>query len=163
MTARDRVGLFGTGVMARGIARLCLENGFDVIVQSGSDGRAEELAASLGGDDARVSTNRDDVAGCSIFVEATVEEMEPKRRALGLAEEVLPPDALMASTTSSLSITDLAAALRRPGRMIGLHFFNPVHRMPLVEVVTGLRTDEPAVAVARRFVHALGKRPLRVP
>jgi 3-hydroxybutyryl-CoA dehydrogenase len=162
MAASGRVGLFGTGVMANGIAVLCLENNLDVVLLSGSAKRAEAMAESLGDGD-RVSTDPAKLAGCSMFLEATTEAVEPKARALRAAEELLPPDAVLASTTSSLSITALGAALERPERMIGLHFFNPVNRMPLVEVVAGLRTDQTAVGRGRDFVHALGKRPLWVP
>ncbi len=161
----DRIGLFGTGVMARGIAALCLQNAMGVVILSGSPDRAEALAASLSeqAPDGAVSTDPTDLQGCSLFLEATVEEAESKIRALQRVEAGLPPAAVMASSTSSLSITALASALREPARMIGLHFFNPVHRMPLVEVVAGLRCDPEAVGAGRDFAHALGKRPLRVP
>ena len=133
-----------------------------MVVLSGSAERAEGLAEALGGGD-RVSTDPGLLPDCSTFLEATTEAMEPKVQALRAAEERLPSDAVLASTTSSLSITALGAALARPERMIGLHFFNPVGRMPLVEVVAGLRTDQAAVGRGREFVHTLGKRPLGVP
>ena len=162
MPARGGIGLFGTGVMARGIAALCLENGLFVVLMSASPPRAADLADSLQAN-GTVSTDPDDLRTCSLFLEATVEALDPKARALRVGEERLPEDAILASTTSSLSITELASCLRRPERMIGLHFFNPVHRMPLVEVVAGLRTDRSALERGRDFAHALGKRPLRVP
>jgi 3-hydroxybutyryl-CoA dehydrogenase len=162
MPSLDRIGLFGTGVMARGIAELCLDNGIAVVVRSASQERAEALADSLS-DKGKISTDPADLAGCLLFLEATVEAVEPKVAALRAAEELLPPGAVVASTTSSLSITALAGGLRRPERMIGLHFFNPVARMPLVEVVAGLRTEPEAVSIGRDFAHSLGKRPLRVP
>ncbi|HJP65700.1 MAG TPA: 3-hydroxyacyl-CoA dehydrogenase family protein [Actinomycetota bacterium] len=161
MATPERIGLFGTGVMARGIAELCLSNAISVVVRSASPERAESFAASLDG--AVVSTDPGDLEGCALFLEATVEAMEPKTEALCSAERLLPPDAVIASTTSSLSITALAAALQGPERMIGLHFFNPVARMPLVEVVAGIRTEPAAVARGRELAHALGKRPLTVP
>jgi 3-hydroxybutyryl-CoA dehydrogenase len=110
-----------------------------------------------------VTTDPESLRECSLFLEATVEDHRPKIEALVRAERLLSEDAVLASTTSSLSITALAACLDRPERMIGLHFFNPVHRMPLVEVVAGLRTGSAAVERGRTFAHALGKRPLRVP
>jgi 3-hydroxybutyryl-CoA dehydrogenase len=158
-----RIGIFGTGVMAKGIARLCLSNEMGVVLLSATPGRAEDAADELAGEGSRASTDPDALAGCGLFLEATVEEYEPKFAALGLAEQLLPTEAVVASTTSSLSVTELASGLERPERMIGLHFFNPVHRMPLVEVVAGLRTDPAAVERGRDFAHALGKRPLRVP
>jgi 3-hydroxybutyryl-CoA dehydrogenase len=133
-----------------------------LVLLSASPDRAADLAASLQGDGS-VSTDPEDLGRCSLFLEATVEAAEPKVRALRIAEGHLPEDAVLASTTSSLSITALAAALRRPERMMGLHFFNPVDRMPLVEVVAGLRTEQATVDAGRDFVHAVGKRPLRVP
>jgi 3-hydroxybutyryl-CoA dehydrogenase len=159
------VGLFGTGVMARGIAELCLANGLSLVVRSSSEERAAAFRDELveANDAASVSCDPRDLASCDLFLEATVEEFEPKARALRKAEPQLPSDAVMASTTSSLSITALASCLERPERMVGLHFFNPVHRMPLVEVVAGLRTSEEAVQKGRDFAHVLGKRPLRVP
>ena len=159
------IGLFGTGVMARGIAELCLANGLSVVVRSSSDERAASFRDELlsGTDVAEVSCDPRELGRCGLFLEATVEEFEPKAAALREAEPLLPPHALVASTTSSLSITALASCLERPERMVGLHFFNPVHRMPLVEVVAGLRTSEEAVQKGRDFAHALGKRPLRVP
>jgi 3-hydroxybutyryl-CoA dehydrogenase len=163
--AIERVGLFGTGVMARGIAQLCLSNGLGVVLLSAAPGRAEAVSDGLrsANPEAFVSTDRSDLAGCGLLLEATVEELEPKTIALREAEPELAGGAVIASSTSSLSITELASCLRCPGRMIGLHFFNPIHRMPLVEVVAGLRTDGSAVERGRDFAHALGKRPLRVP
>jgi len=163
--ATGQIGLFGTGVMAKGLASLCVANGLDVVLLSGSPARAAALRAEVleANPGAGVSAEPAELKGCSLFLEATVEEIEPKRRALTMAEPLLPPDAVVASATSSLSITELASFLERPERMVGLHFFNPVHRMPLVEVVSGLRTDPAAVERGRDFVHAVGKRPLRVP
>lgn len=149
--------------MATGIARLCLDAGMGVVVLSADRTRADELAVSLTHGSSEVSTDPHDLEACTFFVEATVEAMEPKAAALSVAEDRLPDDVVMASTTSSLPITALAAVLRRPERMIGLHFFNPVHRMPLVEVVAGTRTLAAAVERGREVAHALGKRPLRVP
>src|SRR5437016_4529191 len=165
MRSGERIGVFGTGTMASGIAGLCLTNGLEVVLLSSSSQRADELAAELrsANDGAVVLCDPETLGGCSMFVEATIEEYQQKFRALRVAEALLPDAAVIASTTSSLSITELASCLDRPERMIGLHFFNPVHRMPLVEVVAGLRTELVAVERGRDLAHALGKRPLRVP
>jgi 3-hydroxybutyryl-CoA dehydrogenase len=164
-TADERIGLFGTGVMARGIARLCVSNGLGVVLVSATPDRAATLRDELRDDvpDADVKIGVTQLATCSFFLEATAERYEPKVRALQQAESALPRDAVLASTTSSLSITELASCLQEPERMVGLHFFNPVHRMPLVEVVAGLRTSPNAIESGRAIAHALGKRPLRVP
>jgi 3-hydroxybutyryl-CoA dehydrogenase len=109
-----------------------------------------------------VSAGPKGLAGCSILVEATVESMEAKRPALELAEKRLPTTALMASTTSSFSVTDLAGGLRFPERFLGLHFFNPVDKMRLVEVVAGVRTSAEAEERGAEWARALGKVPVRV-
>ncbi len=158
------MGLFGTGVMARGIAELCLANGFELVVRSASDHRAaafrDELLESNQG--AVVTCDPAELGRCGLLLEATAEDYQRKFDALKEADPLLPAEAVVASTTSSLSITELASTLERPERMVGLHFFNPVHRMPLVEVVAGLRTSQETVERGRRFAHDLGKRPLRV-
>jgi len=159
------VAVYGTGTMARGIARLCASTGRRVVVLSGSAERAErardDLSAEVEGSD--VSADRADASACSVFVEATVEDLETKRRALAEVEPLLDPDALMATTTSSLPITELAVPLERPGRFLGVHFFNPVHRMRLVEVVQGMLTAEEAVDRGMVFARDLGKHPVRIP
>jgi len=159
------IGLFGTGVMANGIAALCLANGLDVVLQSNAPERADALRQELlqASPEAKVSTDIASLSGCQLLLEATVEDLAVKREALSRLEPHLPADAFLATTTSSLSVTELAAALATPERMVGVHFFNPVHRMPLVEIVAGVRTSPEAVEAGRTFAHALGKRPLRVP
>jgi 3-hydroxybutyryl-CoA dehydrogenase len=161
----DRVGVFGTGVMARGIAALCLERGFDVVLASGSTQRAEALRAQLsdeapGGD---VSADPSDLGACSLIVEATVEDLETKGAVLRDIEAGVGAEVVLATTTSALSITELAAGLGRPEMFVGVHFFNPVRKMRLVEVVAGLATGPDAIARCRAFAEALGKVPLTVP
>jgi 3-hydroxybutyryl-CoA dehydrogenase len=160
-----RVAVFGTGVMASGIARLCLSRGRPVSVLSSSPDRAERLAHALRSErpDVAVASGPGELQRCSVFIEATLEDAEAKRTVLSQAEPLLPEDTVMATTTSSLSVTELAATLRRPGRFVGLHFFNPVHRIKLVEVVAGQRTGPDARRLGREFVLELGKRPLEVP
>jgi 3-hydroxyacyl-CoA dehydrogenase/enoyl-CoA hydratase/3-hydroxybutyryl-CoA epimerase len=95
-------------------------------------------------------------------IEAVVENLEVKKKVLAEVEEHVRPDTLIASNTSSLSITEMAASLRRPERFVGMHFFNPPNRMPLVEVVPGARSGSQAVSDAVRAVLALGKTPIVV-
>jgi 3-hydroxyacyl-CoA dehydrogenase / enoyl-CoA hydratase / 3-hydroxybutyryl-CoA epimerase len=97
-----------------------------------------------------------------LVIEAVVEDLEVKRRALAEIERSVPEGCILASNTSSLSIDAIASGLARPERFVGLHFFNPVDRMPLVEVVRGRRSGEPAVAAARAFARKLGKTPVVV-
>ena len=161
----ERVGIFGTGVMAYGLARLCLSAGSMLVVASGSTGRADDLRAKLLEDhpDGQVSTERGDLNDCFFLLEATVEDLDAKRAVLAEVEALVSADAILATTTSSLSITELAAPLEQPERFLGLHFFNPVHRMPLVEVVRGLRTEERSLRRGEELAASLGKVPLRVP
>ena len=161
----ERVGIFGTGVMAYGLARLCLSAGSMLIVASSSAGRADDLRARLLEDhpDGQVSTDRGGLNECSFLLEATVEDLDAKRAVLAEIEGLVPAGAILATTTSSLSITEIASPLRRPERFLGLHFFNPVHRMPLVEVVRGLRTEDRSLRRGEELAAALGKVPLRVP
>ena len=160
-----RVAVFGTGVMALGIARLCATRGRSTVVLSRSVDRAHGLARRVRDEfpDADVSTSPGDLVSCELGVEATVESLPEKRVALRELEERLPLESVVASTTSSLSITELGASLDRPERFLGIHFFNPVHRMPLVEIVAGLRTAEQALERGEALARDLGKRPLRVP
>jgi 3-hydroxybutyryl-CoA dehydrogenase len=163
------IGVFGTGVMAHGIARLCLQHGYDVVVLSSSPPRAEGLRARLTREvehhegAGTASCEEATLGRATILVEATVEELEAKWRALRAVEAALPDDAILATTTSSLSVTALASELVRPDRALGLHFFNPVHRMKLVEVVAGVRTAPWALERGRAFAQGIGKHPLTVP
>ncbi|MDT8435887.1 MAG: 3-hydroxyacyl-CoA dehydrogenase NAD-binding domain-containing protein [Gemmatimonadota bacterium] len=104
----------------------------------------------------------DEVAGCDLAVEAVVERLPVKQQVFRELESAMGPDAVLASNTSALSIAAIAARLERPGRAVGLHFFNPVHKMPLVEVVRAEGTDDRALATAFRFVLDTGKTPVIV-
>jgi 3-hydroxyacyl-CoA dehydrogenase/enoyl-CoA hydratase/3-hydroxybutyryl-CoA epimerase len=101
-------------------------------------------------------------ATCDLVVEAIVEKLDIKRRVLAEAEEVLREDAIFATNTSSLRVSDLAATARHPGRVVGLHFFNPAPRMPLVEVVAGRQTDPAVIVTATAFTSRIGKVPVVV-
>ena len=160
----SRVGVIGAGAMGRGIVQLFAQSGFDVVlhdsqpeaidaanaylrqtferlVEKGRLGAAERDAAL-----ARVSRADalDGFAKCDLVIEAIVERLDVKRSVFRALEEIVAADAVLASNTSSLSITAIAAACAHPGRVAGVHFFNPVPLMTVVEVVRGLRTD-PAV------------------
>jgi 3-hydroxybutyryl-CoA dehydrogenase len=168
-SARQPVAVFGTGVMAHGIARLCLSHGYPVLILSNSPQRAQHLRSRLAHEvheqaaAGPVSADYAELEECEVFVEATVEALDVKHRVLREVEPRVPSDAVIATTTSSLSITRLGSALERPERFLGLHFFNPVHRMKLVEVVRGMRTSGAALSRGEAFVETLGKHPLRIP
>jgi len=108
----------------------------------------------------QTATDFDALAGCDLVIEAIVENLEEKLRTFAALAKVVRPEAIFASNTSSLTITQLAAASGRPGRTIGLHFFNPVPVMQLVEVVRTILSDETVVAAATEFCRALGKEPI---
>ncbi len=171
------VGIVGAGAMGRGIAQIAAEGGCDVLLFDARDGIAGEAAefaarmiarkaekGQLGQEAADAAAGRlravsdlPDMAGADLVVEAIVEDIEAKQALFSKLEAVCREGAILASNTSSLSITSIASACDRPGRVAGYHFFNPVPLMKVVEVVAGQRTD-PAVcealsALAQRMGH----------
>ena len=180
-TPQQAVGIVGAGVMGIGIAQVAALAGHPVRLLDARDGAAaaalERLAQTLAGlvgkgrlSDAQCQSALQrlqpvdrlaELADCDLVVEAIVERAEPKQALLRELDALLPPAALLASNTSSLSITLLANGLRHPGRLVGMHFFNPVPLMQLVEVVAGAETDEGALVAVERLAQAWGKVPVR--
>jgi len=170
----ERVGVIGAGTMGSGIAQACAVAGIDVVMVDVADAAVERGLAAIGGslerlrkkdkisDDARTSalarvrgsTDYAELAGAGLIIEAATENLELKLRIL---KAIDAPDAVLASNTSSISITALAAVVRRPERFVGMHFFNPVPMMALVELIRGLQTSDETVARARAFAKRLGK------
>jgi 3-hydroxybutyryl-CoA dehydrogenase len=171
-----RVGVLGGGRMGAGIAHAFLVRGATVVVverdEEAADGARARVAASvetsvergavtrsaqevLGG--LTTAVDHGAFAGCDLVVEAVPEDMALKATALARVEAQLHPDAYLATNTSALSVSELAASLTRPERFLGLHFFNPVPASKLIEVVLGEKTSDETVAAARRWVQALGK------
>lgn len=181
----ERVGVAGSGIMGTGIAELCAKSGLDVRVAVFSEASLvtapQRLAASLergvakgrltaGERDAalgRVSFTRDlaDLADRQLVIEAVKEDEQLKLDLFAtLDKTVEDPDAILATNTSSLPVVRLAAATRRPGQVLGLHFFNPVPALPLVELVASVLTDEAVSERALVFVRdVLGKQPIAFP
>jgi 3-hydroxybutyryl-CoA dehydrogenase len=175
-----RVGVLGCGLMGSGIAEVCARAGFETIVREVDDaalargmdrirgsldravakGKLEAAAREAALGRLQTTTGFDALAGCDLVIEAIVENLEEKLRTFAALAKVVRPEAIFASNTSSLTITQLAAASGRPGRTIGLHFFNPVPVMQLVEVVRTILSDEAVVAAATEFCRALGKEPI---
>lgn len=175
-----RVGVLGCGLMGSGIAEVCARAGFETIVREVDDaalargmdrirgsldravakGKLEAAAREAALGRLQTATDFDALAGCDLVIEAIVENLEEKLRTFAALAKVVRPEAIFASNTSSLTITQLAAASGRPGRTIGLHFFNPVPVMQLVEVVRTILSDEAVVAAATEFCRALGKEPI---
>ncbi|WP_060177218.1 3-hydroxyacyl-CoA dehydrogenase [Streptomyces sp. IMTB 1903] len=184
MTAIERsrtVAVVGAGTMGQGIAQVALLAGHHVLIYDidaalAADGvgivqdRVERMAAKgrLDPAEAEETARRitaagalEDLAGAALVIEAVVENVGIKQTLFAALEEVVAPDALLATNTSSLSVTELAAGLAHPGRFLGLHFFNPAPLLPLVEVVSGSATDPAAAERAYRTVLGWGKTPVR--
>ncbi|MFF2053258.1 3-hydroxyacyl-CoA dehydrogenase family protein [Leifsonia sp. NPDC058194] len=168
----DAVGVIGGGRMGAGIAHAFLMAGAHVSVverdATAADAARERIHRSVAtsvarGDDPpgegmlTVGTAWETLAGARLVVEAVPELPDLKAEALRRAEELLTPDALLATNTSSLSIDGLARSLRRPGGFVGMHFFNPVPASALVEVVAGTASAPSAIAAATGWVEAVGK------
>ncbi len=178
-----RVAVVGAGTMGHGIAYVAALAGCDVAL---TDSRADALPQArakidelIAGAVKRVKLQPEQgaevaerlrversleeaVRGAKIVIEAVVEDLQIKQRLLADVERVAPADALLASNTSSLSIAHLAAALQQPGRLVGMHFFNPVHLMKLVEIVTHDRAAPGVSDRAVAFARQLGKEPIVV-
>jgi 3-hydroxybutyryl-CoA dehydrogenase len=171
------VGVVGAGQMGAGIAQVTAAAGFDVVARDVSQGALDKARANVEKSLARfvekgaiAATARDealarlrftlelaDVARCDLVVEAIVEDLEAKSTLWRVLDAESPERAIFASNTSSLSITEMAAATERPDRFVGLHFFNPVPLMGLVEVIRGIRTSDATFETALAFARALGK------
>jgi 3-hydroxybutyryl-CoA dehydrogenase len=178
----SRVMVVGAGTMGRGIAQVCAEAGyptllFDADAANLARGRAaidaawDKLAAKgrktheeIAACQSRLSVANDasDAAGVDLVIEAIFENLEAKQSLFREIDAVLPANAILASNTSSISITKLAAGTSNPGRFIGLHFFNPVPVLPLVEVVRGMKTSDETTGRADAFARSLGKTPVTV-
>jgi 3-hydroxybutyryl-CoA dehydrogenase len=178
----ERVGVIGAGTMGNGIAQACAMAGFAVVMvdvaQAAVDRGIAAIGASLerlqkkdritGGARTaalarvRASTAYADLAGASLIVEAATENVELKLAILREVDALAAPDSILASNTSSISITALAAVVSRPQRFLGMHFFNPVPMMALVELIRGLQTADETIGIARNFAERLGKTPIVV-
>lgn len=172
-----RVGIIGAGQMGKGIAQVCATAGFLVDLNDISEQRLAAAVADIdstlqrqqerGSMDAatraavvgriKTSTAYDAFSDCDIVIEAASENEELKRKIFAQLSPVLRKDALIASNTSSISITRLAASTDRPELFIGIHFMNPVPRMQLVELIRGIVTDDDTFEKARTFIAKLGK------
>ena len=182
MQAIERVGVIGAGTMGNGIAQACAVAGLDVVMVDVGQAQIDRGVAAIDGSlerlqkkdrisgDARAaalrrvrgSTDYGELGGADVVIEAATESLDLKLRILRQADGVIGKDAIFASNTSSISITALAAVASRPERFLGMHFFNPVPMMTLVELIRGLQTSDETVAAATAFAKALGKTPIVV-
>ncbi len=178
----ERVGVIGAGTMGAGIVQVCARAGLDVVVRepnaelvdaglSRLDGGiarwvkkevvSEEEAEKIRGR-VRGTTELSDLYDTDLVIEAIIEDEAAKIAVFTELDQGCPAETILSSNTSSISITRLAAATGRPGKVVGMHFFNPVPLMPLVEVVRGELTDEATLSTVVATAEALGKTPLTV-
>jgi len=177
----ERVAVLGGGLMGSGIAQVSAAAGFPTVIREVSEalcakarqsieksltkaiekGKATEAERDKTLANLRCVTELKELRDCDLFVEAVVEDLEIKNSLWSQLNELARPDAIFASNTSSLTIIAMAAASGRPDRMLGLHFFNPVPAMKLVEVVRTITTSEETEQRAMEFLRSVGKEPIR--
>ena len=176
-----KVGVVGLGMMGAGIAQISVQSGFETIgrevePQLGERGRAtierylargvekgrlsgDERDAALGR--LTLTTDLADLANCDLVIEAALEELELKREIFAELDRVTRPEAILATNTSALSVSEIAEATKQPQRVVGMHFFNPAPVLPLVEIVRGRESSAEAVDTAYAWAERAGKQPVR--
>jgi 3-hydroxybutyryl-CoA dehydrogenase len=160
-TLTERLGIVGSGAIARGLAQTA-DTHPGLVLWARSEHSADRARERLG-DHVDVVTDIGELAESTLVIEAVVEDLDVKRQVLGELGELLSPDAVIASTTSSLSVAELAAASGRPDRFAGIHVFNPVPKMKLVELAFPEEAAEDTRTRARALCESLGKEPVEVP
>ncbi|MBW8357288.1 3-hydroxybutyryl-CoA dehydrogenase [Pseudomonas protegens] len=171
------IGVIGAGTMGNGIAQVCAQAGFDVTLLDIAQGALEKALATIGKnldrqvskgtlseddkraalDKIRISTDYSVLKDAQLVIEAATENLDLKLKVLQQIAAQVSAECVIASNTSSLSITQLAASVSAPERFIGLHFFNPVPVMGLIEVIRGLQTSDATHALAMNMAERLGK------
>ena len=182
MAEMKTIGILGAGTMGNGIAHVCARAGHDVVLydleQSFLDRGMATIAKNLAREVAknklteeqaeaakariRPTLSREELAGCGLAIEAATEKFAVKAEIFRDLDRILPAEAILASNTSSISITKLAAQTKRPEQVIGMHFFNPVPVMQLVEVIRGLQTSQGTFDAVFGLSQQLGKTPVEV-
>ena len=182
MSSIKTVGIVGAGTMGNGIAQACAVSGIRAVMVDINEAAVQKGLATISGSLDRMlkkdkisaterdaalalvqgSTNYDDLKAADLVIEAATENLELKLRILRQLDGLLPPETLIASNTSSISITQLAAVTSRAERFIGMHFFNPVPMMALVEIIRGLQTSDATHAAVHELSTRLGKTPITV-
>ncbi len=179
---RHTIGVVGTGTMGQGLAQVAAQAGYSVVFQNRRQESVDrglkairkslerlvakqklseaDLAATM--DRIRGVVPLEELKGCERVIECAPEDLETKRELLQRIDAIVSEDSIIATNTSSLSVTRLASFLKRPAHFVGLHFFNPVPLMQLVEVVRGMRTRDATVAAVRGLAESLGKVPVDV-
>jgi 3-hydroxybutyryl-CoA dehydrogenase len=173
----DTVGVVGAGQMGAGIALVCAQAGINVLINDVAEDRVRNALATINASLTRqiakgqldeagrkaaidrlgIAANFEELAKCSLVIEAASESEELKRKIFTGLRPFLKPETIVASNTSSISITRLASGTAHPERFIGIHFMNPVPRMQLVELIRGIATNDETFEAAKNFVVRLGK------
>jgi 3-hydroxybutyryl-CoA dehydrogenase len=176
-----KVGVVGLGTMGAGIAQVSIQAGFETVGREVNDELGERGRATIerylarGVDKGRMSsderdaalarlaltTDLEDLADCDLIIEAVLEELPLKREVFGTLDQVTRPDAVLATNTSALSVTEIAEETSHPERVVGMHFFNPAPVLPLVEIVRARDSSETAVDAAYEWAESAGKQPVR--
>ena len=176
------VGIVGAGTMGNGIAQACAVSGINVVMVDIAQPAVDKGLATVGKSLDRLlqkekiteadkaaalgrikgSTSYDDLKGAQLVIEAATENHELKNKILKQLDELLDPEVIIATNTSSISITQLAAVTQRPDRFVGMHFFNPVPMMALVEIIRGLQTSDATHDAVKELALKLGKSPITV-
>lgn len=175
-----KVGVLGCGLMGSGIAEISAKAGLEVWVREVTDefvqkgkgsitksldkavekGKLEQAARDAALGNLHFTTKLEDLKDCDLIIEAVTEDLKLKNEMFGTLDKICPPHTVFASNTSSLTIADMAAATSRPDRVLGLHFFNPVPVMKLVEVVRTIATSDDAYQMAFAYARVVGKEPV---
>jgi len=177
----SRVGVVGLGTMGAGIAQVAVTAGYETVgreveLELAERGRstidhylgravekgrltAEDREAALGR--LTLTTDLSDLADCDLVIEAVLEELDLKREVFAELDRIARPEAVLATNTSALSVSEIAEVTERPERVVGMHFFNPAPVLPLVEIVRTPRTSDEVVEAAYRWAEQAGKRPVR--
>jgi 3-hydroxybutyryl-CoA dehydrogenase len=176
----SRVGVVGLGTMGSGIAQVCLQAGLEVVGRDVSDELGERARGridhylSRGVEKERLTQDEKDaalarlclvtdlaeLASCQLVIEAAFEDLDVKRELFAELDRIIAADAILATNTSALSVTQIAEATQRPERVVGMHFFNPAPVLPLVEVIRTARTSDETFDTAYAFAQRLGKEPV---
>ena len=177
-----KIGVLGTGTMGAGIIQICAQKGYEVVMRARREtsiekglatvkknldkmvakGKMEQATADEVFGRIHGSTDINIIADADLVIEAATEDMESKKALFAELNNICKPETIIATNTSSLSITEIAVASGRPDKVIGMHFFNPVPAMKLVEIICGLTTSEETKATILELTEILGKTPVEV-
>ena len=177
-----KIGVLGTGTMGAGIIQVLAQNGYEVVLRARRETSVEKGIATVNKNLDKLvakekitaeakeeimgrihgSTDISIVADADLIIEAATEEMESKKALFAELDKLCKPEAIIATNTSSLSISEIASATERPDKVIGMHFFNPVPAMKLVEIICGLATSEETEKTVTELATVLGKTPVKV-